>query len=168
MKSSKQKLHNTQPQFYYPDILEINFQAQKYINFLKVNVDGKNKQLVHFTSQEHRAQHRKYLDERGQQNTAHLLLQNDLVLTVVVTSGDKRREQHFDQLRVTEILEGQLAELLQHRWVAAGLHDDLKRRRPQVNCQKAPAAPWPFPHQHASKNHGEHREVVYGGKTRES
>lgn len=67
----------------------------------------------------------KILDERGQQNTAHLLLQNDLVLTVVVTSGDKRREQHFDQPRVTEILEGQLAELLQHRWVAAGLHDDL-------------------------------------------
>lgn len=55
---------------------------------------------------------RKYLNECGQQNTAHLLLQNDLVLKVVVTSSDKRREQHFDEPWVTEILEGQLAELL--------------------------------------------------------
>lgn len=44
---------------------------------------------------------------------------------VVVTRGDKRRKQHFDEPRVTEILERQLAELLQHRWVAAGLNNHL-------------------------------------------
>lgn len=95
---------------------------------------------------------RRYLDEGGQQDAAHLLLQDHLVLAVVVTSGDERREQHFDQPGVAEVLEGQLAQLLQHRGVAAGLHDDLGQGSNQVNCQP-PAGPAPFPWASVGKNH---------------
>lgn len=114
------------------------------------NVDGKGKQLVHFYfsvslafTQSQRIWHkyRRYLNKRGQQNTAHLLLQNDLVLKVAVTSGDKWREEHFGQPWVTEILEGQLTELLQYRGVAAGLHDDLRQGGAQVSCRGALACP---------------------------
>lgn len=52
---------------------------------------------------------REVLNERGQQNAAHLLLQNDLVLRVIVASRYECRKEDLDQARVAEILEGQLA-----------------------------------------------------------
>lgn len=85
----------------------------------------------------------RYLDEGGQQDAAHLLLQDDLVLAVVVTSSDERREQHFDQPRVAEVLEGQLAQLLQHRGVASRLHDDLGQRSNRSTASFWPSLP-PF------------------------
>lgn len=68
-----------------------------------------------------------YLDERGQQHAAHLLLQDHLVLLVVVTGRDEGGEQHPDEARVAEVLERQLTQFLQHAGLAARLHDHLER-----------------------------------------
>ena len=67
-----------------------------------------------------------YLDEGGQQHTAHLLLQHDLVLGVVVAGRDERGEEHLDEPRVAEVLEGELTQLLQHAGLPARLHDHLQ------------------------------------------
>lgn len=67
-----------------------------------------------------------YLDEGRQQHAAHFLLQDDLVVLVVVAGRDERGEQHSDQLRVAEVLEGQLTEFLQDAGLAARLHDHLQ------------------------------------------
>lgn len=83
----------------------------------------------------------RYLKEGGQQDAAHLLLQDDLVVAVVEARGDERREQHPDQPRVAEVLEGQLAQLLQHRGVAAGLHDDLGQGSSRSAASRRRACP---------------------------
>lgn len=67
-----------------------------------------------------------YLDEGGQQHAAHLLLQDHLVVVVVVAGRDEGGEQHSDQVRVAEVLEGQLTEFLQDAGLAARLHDHLQ------------------------------------------
>lgn len=70
-----------------------------------------------------------YLNERSQQYTAHLLLQDDLVLRVVVAGRDEGGEEHSDEARVAEILEGQLTQFLQHAGLAARLHYHLEHTR---------------------------------------
>lgn len=67
-----------------------------------------------------------HLDEGGQQHAAHLLLQHGLVVLVVVAGGDEGGEEHPDEARVAEVLEGQLAQLLQDAGLPAGLHDHLE------------------------------------------
>lgn len=67
-----------------------------------------------------------YLDEGGEQHTAHLLLKDDFVVGVVVAGGDERGEEHADEARVAEVLEGQLTQFLQHAGLAARLHDHLE------------------------------------------
>lgn len=47
-------------------------------------------------------------------------------MVVVVAGRDERGEQHSDQVRVAEVLEGQLAEFLQDAGLAARLHDHLQ------------------------------------------
>lgn len=67
-----------------------------------------------------------YLNECSQQHTAHLLLQDDLVLRVVVAGRDEGGEEHSDEARVAEVLEGQLTQFLQHAGLAARLHYHLE------------------------------------------
>lgn len=67
-----------------------------------------------------------YLNECSQQHAAHLLLQDDLVLRVVVAGRDEGGEEHSDEARVAEILEGQLTQFLQHAGLAARLHYHLE------------------------------------------
>lgn len=67
-----------------------------------------------------------YLNECSQQDAAHLLLQDDLVLGVVVADRDKAGEEHPDEARVAEVLEGQLTQFLQHAGLAARLHYHLE------------------------------------------
>lgn len=67
-----------------------------------------------------------YLYEGGQQHAAHFLLQDDLVLRVIVAGADERREEHFDESRVAEILERQLTQFLQNAGLTARLHDHLE------------------------------------------
>lgn len=71
------------------------------------------------TVQETYADPASYLYEGGQQHAAHLLLQDDLVLGVVVAGRDQRGEEHPNQAGLAEVLEGQLAELLQDAGLAA-------------------------------------------------
>lgn len=47
-------------------------------------------------------------------------------MVVVVAGRDERGEQHSDQVRVAEVLEGQLTQFLQDAGLAARLHDHLK------------------------------------------
>lgn len=74
---------------------------------------------------------RVYLNERGQQHTAHLLLQDDLVLGVVVAGRDEGGEEHSDEARVAEVLEGQLTQFLQDAGLAARLHYHLEHTHTQ-------------------------------------
>lgn len=67
-----------------------------------------------------------YLNECSQQHTAHLLLEDHLVLGVVVAGRDEGGEQHSDEMRVAEVLERQLTQFLQHAGLAARLHYHLE------------------------------------------
>lgn len=67
-----------------------------------------------------------YLNECGQQHTAHLLLQDDLVVGVVVAGGDEGGEEHSDEAWVAEVLEGQLTQFLQNAGLASRLHYHLE------------------------------------------
>lgn len=98
-----------------------------------------------------------YLNECSQQHTAHLLLQDHLVLVIVVAGRDEGGEQHSDEARVAEVLEGQLTQFLQHAGLAARLHYHLEHtnrergqsvtkpvRRPlsgTAGCKSPPCAP---------------------------
>lgn len=73
-----------------------------------------------------------YLNECGQQDAAHLLLQDGLVLGVVVAGRDQGGEEHSDEARLAEVLEGQLTQFLQHAGLAARLHYHLEH-----TCGKA-------------------------------
>ena len=74
-----------------------------------------------------------YLNERGQQHAAHLLLQDDLVLGVVVAGRDEGGEEHPDEARVAEVLEGQLTQFLQHAGLAARLHYHLEHTQSRAS-----------------------------------
>lgn len=67
-----------------------------------------------------------YLNECSKQHTAHLLLQDHLVLVVVVAGWDQGGEEHSDEARVAEVLKGQLTQFLQHTGLAARLHYHLQ------------------------------------------
>lgn len=67
-----------------------------------------------------------YLYKCGQEHTAHLLLQDDFVLLVVVAGADEGREEHFDEVWVAEVLERQLTQFLQHAGLPARLHYHLE------------------------------------------
>lgn len=74
-----------------------------------------------------------YLNECSQEHTAHLLLEDHLVLRVVVAGRDEGGEQHSDEMWVAEVLEGQLTQFLQHGGLAARLQYHLKHtKREQV------------------------------------
>lgn len=113
-------LHNTRPVF-LPHYFRNQFSSPETGDLFESSVDGISSQ----------ARRRRYLNEGGQEHGAHFLLQDDLVLPVVVTRGDEGGEQHLDEPRVAEVREGQLAQLLQHRGVAAGLYHDLKQGAPR-------------------------------------
>lgn len=94
-----------------------------------------------------------YLNERSQQHTAHLLLQDDLVLGVVVAGRDEGGEEHSDEARVAEVLERQLTQFLQHAGLAARLHYHLEQTHREhgqsvtkpvsgtAGCKSPPCAP---------------------------
>ena len=96
-----------------------------------------------------------YLYESGQQHTAHLLLQDDLVLGVVVAGRDEGREENFDEARVAEVLKGQLTQFLQHAGLTARLHYHLEHTQSPASqslsqpvsrigsCKSQPLAPPP-------------------------
>lgn len=67
-----------------------------------------------------------YLNESGQQHAAHLLLQDDLVLRVVVAGRDERGKEYSDEAWVAKVLEGQLTQFLQYAGLAARLHYHLE------------------------------------------
>ena len=68
------------------------------------------------------------LNEVGKKNTAELLLEDLPVGMVVVAAGDEGGEEDIGQTGVAEVLEGQRAELLQHRRRLARLQDHLKSK----------------------------------------
>lgn len=80
---------------------------------------------------------RVYLNECSQQHAAHLLLQDDLVLGVVVAGRDKGREEHSDEARVAEVLEGQLTQFLQHAGLAARLHYHLEHTHGEAGASQS-------------------------------
>lgn len=67
-----------------------------------------------------------YLNESGQQHAAHLLLQDDLVVGVIVAGWDEGGKEHSDEAWVAEVLEGQLTQFLQQTGLSARLHYHLE------------------------------------------
>ena len=70
-----------------------------------------------------------HLDEGDEQRRAELLLEDDAVVRALVAAGDERREEDEREARVRDVLEGKLAELLQHAGLLAGLNHVLKQKR---------------------------------------
>ena len=68
------------------------------------------------------------LNEVGKEDTAELLLEDLPVGVVVVAAGDEGGEEDVGQAGVAEVLEGQRAQLLQHRRWLARLQDHLKSK----------------------------------------
>jgi hypothetical protein len=69
-----------------------------------------------------------YLYEVGEEYAAELLFKNEAVGLVVVAAADEGREEDVGETRVTEILEGQRAQLLQNCRRLTGLQNDLEQK----------------------------------------
>ena len=67
------------------------------------------------------------LDVLPEEAEAHLLGQHAGVDLVVVARRQQRREENALQLGLREVVDGQVAELLQDGRLVAGLHDRLYR-----------------------------------------